>query len=298
MKIAIYGEKLEKNNIKYISKFLNYAYQQGIEIFCEKKFLDILLSLNNFDKLKINIFVSHEDLSKRLFNFMFTFGGDGTILSAITLIRDLEIPIVGINTGNLGFLASFNKEIFIKKIDNIFNKKLKPLQRSLLWLEIYGNKYFLPHSFLNFSLNEISILRRETVSMMTIDAYINNVFLTSYWADGLIISTPTGSTGYSLSCGGPIITPESKNFVLTPIAPHNLFSRPFVVPDNENIRLKIHSRANTYSLSMDTRLNIMNVNNELYIKKAPFYSYIFQEENGSYFKTLHEKLLWGADKRN
>ncbi|XOD67169.1 MAG: NAD kinase [Flavobacteriales bacterium Tduv] len=296
MKIAIYGQKLEKKNIIYLSQFLDYVHRQSIEAHIEKKFLAILKSFEDFEDLDLPTFVRHEELCQE-FYLMFTFGGDGTILSAITLIRDLGIPIVGVNTGNLGFLASFNKDIFIKKIDHIFNQKLTPIPRSLLWVETSTGD-LLPDDFLNFALNEVVILRRETVSMMTIDAYISDVFLTSYWTDGLIISTPTGSTGYSLSCSGPIIIPESKNFVLTPIAPHNLFSRPLVIPDHENIRLKIHSHADTYSLSMDTRLSLLNINTELYIKKASFYAYIIQEEEQSYFKTLQEKLLWGSDRRN
>lgn len=295
MKIAIYGQKLEAKNVIYLSRFLDYVHCQSIEAHIEKKFLEILKSFKGLGDLDLPTFVCHEDLCQG-FDMMFTFGGDGTILSAITLIRDLGIPIVGVNTGNLGFLASFNKDIFIKKIDRIFNQKLNPIPRSLLWVETSTGDH-LSDDFMNFALNEAVILRRETVFMMTIDAYIGNVFLTSYWADGLIISTPTGSTGYSLSCAGPIITPESKNFVLTPIAPHNLFSRPLVIPDYEHIRLKIHSRADTYSLSMDTRLSLLNINTELRIKKASFYAYIIQEEQ-SYFKTLQEKLLWGSDRRN
>lgn len=296
IKIALYGQTLESKNILYLTKFLDYASKHSIEIHIEKNFLNILKKHKIFSQLNFPTFICYEDLQKN-FKLMLTFGGDGTILTAITLIRNLEIPIIGVNTGNLGFLATFNKEIFIKKIDRIFHQKFKPMPRTLLSIETSSNNIF-PKNFLNFALNEIVILRRETVSMVTIDAYIEDQFLTSYWADGLIISTPTGSTGYSLSCGGPIITPNNKNFVLTPIAPHNLFSRPLIIPDHENIYLKIHSRANAYSLSMDTRLNLLKTNTKLHIKKASFYAYIIQEEEQSYFKTLQNKLLWGSDSRN
>ncbi|XOD69699.1 MAG: NAD kinase [Flavobacteriales bacterium AspAUS03] len=296
MKVAIYGQKLDAKNIPYLTRFLEYIHECVIEIHIEKNFLDILKSFEIFKNLDLPTFVDHKDLNQG-FDLMFTFGGDGTILAAITLIRDLGIHILGVNTGNLGFLASFNKEVFIRKIDSIFHQKFNPIPRSLLWVETSTGD-LIPNGFLNFALNEIVVLRRETVSMVTIDAYIDGEFLTSYWADGLIISTPTGSTGYSLSCGGPIITPENKNFVLTPIAPHNLFSRPLIIPDHEQIHLKIHSRAKAYSLSMDTRLNLLSTNTELYIKKASFYAYIIQEEEQNYFKTLQEKLLWGADQRN
>ncbi|WP_185864411.1 NAD kinase [Blattabacterium cuenoti] len=295
MKIALYGQKFGKKNIPYLNQFIGYAFNHSIDIYIEKSFLDILNSFEELKNLNFPVFSHYKELTKD-FSLMFTFGGDGTILSAITLIRDSGIPIVGVNTGNLGFLATFNKDVFIKKIDQIFNKKLHLMKRSLLWLETSRIKK--KEDFFNFALNEIVILRKETVSMITIDAYIDNEFLTSYWADGLIVSTPTGSTGYSLSCGGPIISPDNKNFVLTPISPHNLFSRPLIISDQKIVHLKIHSRVKYYSLSMDTRLTCMNQDNELFIRKAPFYIYLLQEERNIYYKTLREKLLWGMDQRN
>lgn len=295
MKIALYGQKLKKNNVTYLSHLLKYVFNHSIDVYIEKSFFKILLSFSEFKNLNIPVFSHYKELKN--FNLMFTFGGDGTILSAITLIRDSGIPIVGINTGNLGFLATFNKDIFLKKIDQIFKKKFYILPRSLLYLK----KSFCKKKhkdFFNFALNEIVVFRKETVSMITIDVHIDNEFLTSYWADGLIISTPTGSTGYSLSCGGPIIGPKNKNFVLTPISPHNLFSRPLIISDCQKIHLKVHSRVNYYSLSMDTRLISLGKENELYIEKAPFYIYLFQEKKNIYYKTLREKLLWGIDQRN
>ncbi|ACX84151.1 inorganic polyphosphate/ATP-NAD kinase [Blattabacterium sp. (Periplaneta americana) str. BPLAN] len=294
MKIALYGQKFGKKNIPYMNQFIGYVSSHSIEIYIEKSFFNILSSFEEFKNLNFPVFSHYKELTKD-FSLMFTFGGDGTILSAITFIRDSGIPIVGVNTGKLGFLATFNKDVFIKKMDKIFHKKFHLIPRSLLWLE---TSIMNDNQFFNFALNEIVILRKETVSMITIDAYIDNEFLTSYWADGLIISTPTGSTGYSLSCGGPIITPGNKNFVLTPISPHNLFSRPLIISDHQKVHLKIHSRGKYYSLSMDTRLTSLKKDNELYIKKAPFYIYLLQEEKHTYYKTLREKLLWGMDQRN
>lgn len=294
MKIALYGQKFGKKNIPYMNQFIGYVSSHSIEIYIEKSFFNILSSFEEFKNLNFPVFSHYKELTKD-FSLMFTFGGDGTILSAITFIRDSGIPIVGVNTGKLGFLATFNKDVFIKKMDKIFHKKFHLIPRSLLWLE---TSIMNDDQFFNFALNEIVILRKETVSMITIDAYIDNEFLTSYWADGLIISTPTGSTGYSLSCGGPIITPGNKNFVLTPISPHNLFSRPLIISDHQKVHLKIHSRGKYYSLSMDTRLTSLKKDNELYIKKAPFYIYLLQEEKHTYYKTLREKLLWGMDQRN
>ncbi|WP_185851517.1 NAD kinase [Blattabacterium cuenoti] len=295
MKIAVYGQKFVKKNIPYMKQFIGYISNHSIKIYIEKSFFNVLSSFEEFKNLNFPIFSHYKELTKD-FSLMFTFGGDGTILSAITLIRDSGIPIVGVNTGNLGFLATFNKDVFLKKIDQIFNQKFHLIPRSLLWLE---TSIIKNHDlFFNFALNEIVIFRKETVSMITIDAYIDNEFLTSYWADGLIISTPTGSTGYSLSCGGPIITPDNKNFVLTPISPHNLFSRPLIISDHQKVHLKIHSRVQSYSLSLDTRLTSLSQENELSIRKAPFYIYLIQEKKQTYYKTLREKLLWGMDQRN
>ncbi|WP_185873256.1 NAD kinase [Blattabacterium cuenoti] len=293
MKIAIYGQKLEKYNVVYLYKFLKYVFSNSIEIYVEKYFLSILNSFKEFCKLDLPSFSCCEEIKN--FDLMFTFGGDGTILSAITFVKDSKLPIVGVNTGNLGFLATFSKDVFIKNIDNIFNKKLNLIPRSLLKLKTSKNNL---NKLFNFALNEIVVFREKTVSMITIDVFIDGEFLTSYWSDGLIISTPTGSTGYSLSCGGPIISPDNNNFLLTPISPHNLFSRPLVISDNKSIHLKIHSRVKYYSLSIDTRLISLKKENELDIIKAPFRIYIYEEDKNTYYKTLREKLLWGMDKRN
>jgi NAD+ kinase len=295
MQIAIYGQKLKNKNVFYIKKLLQYAKAKIMNIFIEEKFCILLKKYYNVDRLKINTFKNYKDLSNNI-KLIFAFGGDGTILNTITLIKNLNIPIVGINTGNLGFLSTFNEQSFVKNIDLIFNKKFHIIPRTLLWINT--TKKIMPKKFLNFALNEITLLRRETVSMIKIYVFINNKFLTCYKADGLIIATPTGSTGYSLSCGGPIITPKCENFVLTPISPHNLFSRSIVIPDTEQLKLKIYSSNNNYSLSMDTRLIILKTSVEIYVKKANFNILIAQPKQKSYYQTLKEKLLWGFDKRN
>lgn len=288
-KIALYGQKLLKKDLPYITYFIKYTEERNMEVYIEKKFFKKIKSYKRFKYLENPIFSFNTKINKD-FEYIFTFGGDGTILSCITF--NLGIPIVGINTGNLGFLSTFNKIEFLKKLDHILEHKFQPIARSLLWVETNDSTF----SKKQFALNEISVLRKENTSMITIDAYIEGEFLTSYWGDGLIISTPTGSTGYSLSCGGPIISPENKNFVLTPIAPHNLFSRPLIIPYDQKIRLKVHSRAYVYSICLDARINFLHKNTELLIKKAPFNVYIIAEKN--YYNTIREKLLWGADKRN
>ncbi|WGH28001.1 MAG: NAD kinase [Candidatus Bostrichicola ureolyticus] len=288
MKIAVYGHSIDKKNINYIIKFLTYSYNNSISIYIEKNFYKILNSFKEFEKFKyLPIYISYKDIIKG-FDFMFTFGGDGTILDSLIFVRDSGLPILGINTGHLGFLSTFSKDFFIKNLDLIFKKKLYSSIRNLLLLETSIKDI----NIFNIALNEIVLFRNNTVSMITIDTIIDDEFLTSYWADGLIISTPTGSTGYSLSCGGPIITPENQNFVITPIAPHNLFYRPLIIPNNKNIHLKIHSASNVYSISLDTRLYILNTNIELYIKKAPFNVKIIQKNKKIFYKTLREKLMW------
>lgn len=294
-KIGLYGQAMRAENLSYLIRFLEYMDNGGIEVHIEQLFLKTLKGFEVLKTLDKPSFSEGKTLDKD-FRFLFTFGGDGTILSALTFVRDSGIPIVGINTGNLGFLATFNKNAFIEKLDRILEQKLQPIARSLLWVE--SDEEIFKKECMPFALNEIAVLRKETTAMITVDAYINEEFLTSYWADGLILSTPTGSTGYSLSCGGPIIIPENKNFALTPVAPHNLFARPLIIPDDQRIRLKVHSRAQEYSLSLDARIQSLKTQTELTIKKAPFYIYILQDEGQTYYKTLREKLLWGADQRN
>lgn len=294
-KIGLYGQALQAKNLPYVMKFLEYIDKHRIEVHIERLFLKTLKGFEELKTLDKPSFSQEKTLDKH-FEFIFTFGGDGTILSAINFIRDSGVPIVGINTGSLGFLATFNKNAFMKKLDCILEQKLHTVARSLLWIE-NGEKIF-KKKCMPFALNEIAVLRKETTAMVTIEAYINGEFLTSYWADGLIVSTPTGSTGYSLSCGGPIIAPENKNFVLTPISPHNLFARPLIIPDNKYVQLKIHSRSQEYSLSLDARIQSLKTKTELTIKKAPFNVYIIQDQEQNYYKTLREKLLWGADQRN
>jgi len=292
VKVALYGQKLDKENLIYLKIFISYAKSHSIEVYIEEHFFSLLEPFKEFDTLPFFNFSDNTYLEFG-FKFIFSFGGDGTILSLVPLIKNIKIPIIGVNTGRLGFLATFNKHVFLKKLDEIFQDKFTYSKRRLLEVQTHKKK----ENHFNFALNEIAILRKETVSMIKIDAYIENEFLTSYWADGLIISTPTGSTGYSLSCGGPIISPECKNFALTPISPHNLFSRPLIIPDRKKIHLRITSTAKFYSLSLDNRLRFLETSHDIYIKRSKFFIYILQEEE-SYFKALREKLLWGLDKRN
>lgn len=293
MKVALFGQKTSTSLHDIVDPFLSFLESRKVDYCIEEQFRTILTNYTERDLSAIETFDSYESLDKSA-KLMFTFGGDGTILNAITYIQQSGIPIVGVNTGRLGFLATINKNYFLDQLENIFRDEYKLVPRSLLTIHS-DDPIDLEH---NFALNEITVTRRETTSMITVDSWVNGEFLNSFWADGLIVSTPTGSTGYSLSCGGPIVHPSNENFIVTPIAPHNLNVRPLILDDHNVIDLKIKSRAEEYFLSLDSRNLALPTSVEITIKKADFYIYIVETNDLNYYKTLREKLLWGSDKRN
>jgi NAD+ kinase len=264
-----------------------------VELVIEEKFLKILYEEKIVEK-QYNTFTSHKDLDNS-FDILISIGGDGTILRAATFVRDSGIPILGVNAGRLGFLAKVQKENIALFLQIVLEKKYTISERTLLTIDCYPNESDIE---INFAMNEISVSRKDTTSMITIETYLNDEYLNSYWADGLIISTPTGSTGYSLSCGGPILTPQVKGLVITPIAPHNLNARPLVIPDDLEIKLKISGREVQYLVSLDSRITLVNNNSELKIKKTPFQINMVEIPDETFLKTLRNKLLWGEDKRN
>jgi len=294
MKVGIYGQYYKGEAISYIEFLLKTLAQKDIDVVIEENFYD-LIKLNKFPEKEYQTFSDYSDLDNS-FEVMLTVGGDGTFLRAVTFVRDLNIPILGINIGRLGFLATVQKENISEAIDLLLNKKYKVNERSLLAVTTSQKNPDL--SDINFALNEISVSRRNSTSMITVQTYLDDEYLTSYWADGLIVATPTGSTGYSLSCGGPVITPSTKSLVLTPIAPHNLNARPLVIPDDTDIKLKIIAREKQALLSLDSRITTVDNNTEIFINKAPFTLKTIQLSNQTFLKTLREKLLWGEDKRN
>lgn len=286
MKVAIYTQKTDLDTFFYLSKFISELD--------ERKVTPVLHAeiAMQFSK-NIESFSSKEDLLDKKVDLFFTFGGDGTLVTSLLFIQDTEIPIVGVNTGRLGFLASLTKEQVFLELDSLLKGKYKISKRSVI--EIVSPK--IP-SFFPFALNDITISRKETTSMITVESYINDEFLNVFWGDGVIISTPTGSTAYSLSCGGPIISPENENFVITPIAPHNLNVRPLIVNDHSEFRLLVDSRVSQFSLSLDSRLVHVDTETELIIRKAQFKILLIQPDNLSFYETIRQKLLWGKDKRN
>jgi NAD+ kinase len=294
MKIGIYGQFYHENSESYIQLILNALQNKKVEIVIEKNFLGILsMHKDVFSKFSEIATFTSLDPSYDLF---FSIGGDGTILKSITYVKDLGTPIVGINTGRLGFLATIQKEKITKSISQILANKFVISERSVLTIQTSPSSDEI--SPLNFALNEIAVNRKNTTSMIKVETMVNDKYLTSYWSDGLIVATPTGSTGYSLSCGGPIIDPSTDSMVLTPIAPHNLNARPLVIPDSSTVTLKVSGREKTYLVSMDSRIATLKNETTLIIKKAPFTIKLVQLEDDSFIKTLRKKLLWGEDKRN
>ena len=294
MKIGIYGQFYHENSETYIQHILSALQKKDVEVVIEENFLNIINLHNdiasNFSKL------STFNTLDNSYDLFFSIGGDGTILKSVTFVGDLGIPIVGINTGRLGFLATIQKEKIAESINQILNGDYVISERSLLSVSTQPeNDDIVP---LSFALNEVAINRKNTTSMIKVDTKVNDKYLTSYWSDGLIVSTPTGSTGYSLSCGGPVIDPSSTSIVITPIAAHNLNARPLVIPDSSIISLKVSGREESYLISLDSRIATLKNDTKITIRRAPFTIKLVQLPNDSFIKTLREKLLWGEDKRN
>ena len=284
MKFALYIKLDPQENNDHIFSVLKSLQKHKIDFDIDSDSFDLLSnsidSKSNFNRIK--------KLTKE-YDYLVSIGGDGTILRSAKEIGKLSIPIIGLNKGRLGFLANSPVEIFDSIIEKIKASKFKISQRSIIQVKFEGN--------IKNALNEISVSRKNTTSLITIDTKLNNQYLNTYWADGLIISTPTGSTGYSLSCGGPIIMPDSKNFVLTPIAPHNLNARPLVISDEKEIEISINGRESEYFVSADSKIFSVSIDSKLYVSKAPYVLKMVEFEEDSYINTLREKLMWGKDRR-
>ena len=291
MKVAIYGLKASEDQKEFFVELFAELERKNIQYTVEAAFRDILESELSIS-LPSEVFSCYEDLQESI-DMFFTFGGDGTILSVATIIQDKNIPVVGVNTGRLGFLATLNMEYLFESLDNILNGEYTISSRSLIEVQTEDAEIEFP-----FALNEITVTRRETTSMITVDAFVNGEFLNSYWADGLIVSTPTGSTGYSLSCGGPIVHPGTDTFIVTAIAPHNLNVRPYMIADDSVLDLKINSRVGEYFLSLDARNKPLSTDVKLRLKKANFNIRIVEPHDKTYLMTLRDKMFWGSDRRN
>jgi len=291
MTIAIFGSPYPEHFTKYIQHLVKKLESEHVKIIIEEDFNNFLQNNIRFTS-KIEVFKSYETLKEKA-DFLISIGGDGTLLKAVTYVRELNIPIMGINTGRLGFISSISATQISDAINDILKKEYTINERTLLELNTSKNLF----KDKNFALNEVAVSKKDTSSMIRIDAYIDDEFLNTYWADGLVISTPTGSTGYSLSCGGPIIMPGTNNIIITPNAPHNLNVRPIVINDKSVIKLKVEDRDQLALVSLDSRSRAFDSETELIIKKTDFKIKLIQPQNNSFTSTIRNKLMWGLDKR-
>lgn len=293
MKIAIYIRQYTAENESILQQLFS-LFTPDDQVYIEQEILsELQLRSDTFNSAKS--FASFEDLNPS-YDVMLTIGGDGTLLKGITYVRSLQIPILGINAGRLGFLATAHKDDLPNVLEQLRKGDYQVVERSVI--EAVFADTGEPVDTVNFALNEITVTRKNTASMITVDTELNGDYLCSYWADGLIIATPTGSTGYSLSCAGPVILPTAKNFVLTPIAPHNLSARPVIIPEDAEVKLSISGREKKFLMSLDSHIKSISNKQSIIVRKAPFVVKMIRLEGDSFIKTLRTKLLWGEDKRN
>jgi len=291
MKIAIYSRGLGDDIKSQLSILLAELQRHDIRILLYAPLAEYDLTIHN--NTNIDFFTGAHDLDNSI-DCLISLGGDGTILDTVTLVRDKGIPVLGVNFGRLGFLASVSKEELTTAVDALVNRTYVIDRRSLIHLDADPALF----DETPFGLNEFAIHKRDTSPMIKIHTYLNGEFLNSYWADGLIVSTPTGSTGYNMSCGGPIVFPESSSFVITPVAPHNLNVRSIVVPDNNIISFEIEGRADQFICVLDARREIVNKDVQLAVRKEKFKMNLLLLNENNFLSTLRTKLTWGLDKRN
>jgi len=293
MKVAVFGTSVSKNFIHVLKEFLNFFKKNRVEVQFYKPFYAFLTRELGIKPYCTSTYTSYKNFDNSN-NFIFSVGGDGTFLHSVVTIRNFEIPVVGLNSGRMGFLADISKDHIHNALNDIFNNRFSIIERSMLEVDFEGTE----NIEFNLTLNEMAVLKTDSSSMMNITAWCDGQLLNNYWADGLIVATPTGSTAYSLSVGGPILTPDSENFVITPLAPHNLTIRPIVVPDNNKIKLKVEGRGSHYLISLDYRSESVPFSTTVTIKKANITLKTLHLPEQSFFNTLRNKLMWGFDKRN
>lgn len=290
MKIGIYGRVYKEEHLVYLKQLVAQLNKQKIEVYIYSGYQKQIQ--NSKTLLALPSFSTHIEVKD--FNLLLAVGGDGTILDTLSLIRDSEIPVAGINMGRLGFLADIHKEEIEILVKAIVQSSYTIEKRTLIYVESNKNSF----GEINYGLNEFTIHKIDSASMIVIHGYLNGEFLNSFWADGLVIATPTGSTAYSLSCGGPIIFPTANSFVITPVAPHNLNARPMIIPDDTVLSFEVESRSASYLTALDSRFHTLDNTYQIAVKKAPFTFNLIRLPESTYLKTLREKLRWGEDTRN
>jgi NAD+ kinase len=293
MRVVVFGKQFKEQDLPFIQQLFDGLHEHGVMAYVYSPYLDQIKPWVKFQQ-DIGVFEGYLDFSVKRFDFFFTLGGDGTILEAATLVRDSRTPIVGINLGRLGFLATIEKQRIAEALRWLIRGSYVVEERSMLYLEsnlpLFGE--------IPFALNDCTLLKRDTSSMITVHTFINGAYLNSYWADGIIVATPTGSTGYSLSCGGPIIFPTSANLVITPVAPHNLNVRPIVISDNSIISFEIEGRAENFLCTLDSRFETITSAHQLAVRRNGFPVRIVRLEDVGFMSTLRAKMSWGEDRRN
>lgn len=290
MRIAIFGRTFNKSCLPYIQQIFDILKDKGVTYYVIDPLYQFLLKHDV--AMDTTVFEGKSDLP--VIDFAFSIGGDGTLLETVTYIESKQTPILAINAGRLGFMATVPIEKISASLEKFFNKEYTVSERILVQMNTEDNLFGED----NFALNEFAILKRDSSSMIVIQAYINGEFLNTYWADGLIVSTPTGSTGYSLSCGGPLVMPTTNNFIIAPINPHNLNVRPLIVPDDCTLSFKIEGRSKNFLVSLDYRSKKIGANKEIIVSKANFKTKLIEIEDSNYFNVLRNKLNWGLDARN
>ena len=292
MRILLYARKVREDYFTYVHLVYSLLSEEGVELYCTDEIESVLSTVTKKELPKK--IQSKKELEASNVDFVITLGGDGTILGATTLIQDLSLPILGINLGRLGFLAGVERHQINYALTNFLKGNYRVERRKMLHLEsnypLFGDT--------PFALNDFTLHKRDTSSMITVKTYINGDHLNSYWCDGLIVATPTGSTAYSLSCGGPIIFPGSGNFVITPVAPHNLNVRPIVISDNSVISFEIEGRSENFLCTLDSRFETITMKHQLAVRRCDFDTHIIQINDHTFLKTLRSKISWGDDNRN
>lgn len=291
MTIAVYGRST-KDHTPYITQIYKILKAEKVKVIIFKPYYEYLCSAFGF-KIDIETFTKSEELIKQA-DYLICLGGDGTMLETLSLVRKSGIPILGVNMGRLGFLSSVNKDDLEKALQLLLREKFTLDKRELIKMKGCGNCF----GDMNYALNEFTIHKKDGNSMVNIETYVDGTYLNTYFSDGLIVSTPTGSTAYSLSCGGPIMMPDSDNFIITPIAPHNLTVRPVVISNTREISFKVSGRGDgKFIISLDSRTATVDAGVEIIIRKAHFRLNLVNLEGQHFFSTLRNKLMWGVDKR-
>jgi len=292
MNVAIFGRKVNKENAQYYAELFKIFKNFGWNPIVHEALKDKLIKKIGISE-NCNTFSSHKDFNSGI-DLSLSIGGDGTFIQNSKFVRGSEVPVLGINSGRLGFLANISKEHIESAMDMVQKKQFVHQKRSLIKVEtdreIFGDD--------NVAFNEVTLQKKDSASMITVHASLDGKYLNSYWADGLIVSTPSGSTAYNLSCGGPIVTPGCQVHILTPIAPHNLNVRPMVVPDHMPIKLEIEGRNRTYLISIDGKSLNIKQNEEVFIHKADYMINVIKFEENNFLDTIRNKMFWGTDKRN